>query len=138
MDILTPEERSERMRKIRGKDTKPELIVRKFLHSNGYRYRLHDNSLPSRPDIKLSKYKTIIQINGCFWHGHENCKYAQTPASNKDFWRNKIEYNKKKDALNLQALKDLGWKVINIWECELKKSKREITLSLLRNTLGKF
>jgi DNA mismatch endonuclease, patch repair protein len=138
MDILTPEERSERMSKIRGKDTKPELVVRKFLHANGYRYKLHDKSLPGRPDIKLPKYKTVIEINGCFWHGHDHCKNAQTPASNKDFWKNKIENNKKKDALNLQALSNLGWKVITIWECELKPYKLQETLKLLINTLGKF
>jgi DNA mismatch endonuclease (patch repair protein) len=135
MDRLTPEERSRHMKKIKGKDTKPEMIVRKFLHANGFRFRLHDKSLPGRPDIKLSKYKTAIFIHGCFWHGHQDCHIYQMPKTRIEFWKNKIDNNIVRDKRNLEALEQAGWKVIVIWECQLKATKRTIELQSLINTL---
>lgn len=120
-DIMTPEQRSRCMSAIKGKDTKPEMIVRKYLFSKGLRYRLHVRSLPGHPDIVLPKYRTVVFINGCFWHGHEGCKYYRLPKSNVEFWESKITNNKNRDVLNEIKLKELGWRVIRIWECEIKR-----------------
>ena len=118
------------MAAIKGKDTKPEMIVRKYLFSRGLRFRVQVRKLPGTPDIVLPKYKTAIFINGCFWHGHEGCKYFRLPKSNVDFWREKIERNIERDRESMQALFDLGWKVIRVWECELRnKANREETLN---------
>lgn len=119
------------MRSVKGKDTKPEMIVRKYLFSKGFRYRLHDKKLPGKPDIKLSKHKTVILINGCFWHGHKNCKIYVMPKTNTDFWYSKIEKNIHRDEKNISKLRKLGWNVIVLWECQLKKKKREKTLNNL-------
>lgn len=108
---------------IRDKNTKPELLVRRVLHKAGYRFRLHDKKLPGKPDLVLRKYKTVIFVNGCFWHRH-GCKSFKWPQSRGGFWRNKIEKNVARDCKNYSALGDLGWKVIVVWECELKN--REI------------
>jgi len=121
-DVHTPEQRSYNMSRIRGKNTKPEEQVRKYLFSQGFRYRKNDVRLPGKPDIVLPKYKTVIFVNGCFWHKHEGCKYFVWPKNNADFWKNKIESNVTRDDKNYQQLKELGWKVLIIWECELKRS----------------
>lgn len=120
-DTLTSEQRSRNMAAIKGKDTKPEMIVRKYLFSQGLRYRLHDKKLPGCPDIVLKKYKTVIFIDGCFWHGHEGCKYFKIPKSNIFYWDQKIRGNKARDIANEYVLQTQGWNVIRVWECEIKK-----------------
>lgn len=135
-DVMTPEQRSRCMAAIKGKDTKQEVMVRKFLFSKGLRYRLNSRKLPGSPDIVLKKYKTVIFVDGCFWHGHEGCKYFRLPKSNTLFWKAKITRNIERDMETTQALKDLGWKVIRIWECELRnKSSREAALNKLFNDI---
>ena len=109
------------MSRIRSKDTKPEMIVRKFLHGQGFRYRLHVKDLPGKPDIVLPKYKTVIFIHGCFFHGHKDCKYFVVPKTRTEWWVNKINGNIANDAKAFEALNKLGWKVLEVWECELKK-----------------
>lgn len=131
MDNRSKEARSRNMAKIHSKNTKPEETVRKYLFSQGFRYRKNDKKLPGTPDIVLPKYNTVIFVNGCFWHKHEGCKYFVWPKSNVDFWRNKIETTVKRDAEKKKQLNALGWHVITIWECELKKDKIENTLSTL-------
>jgi len=123
------------MSKIRSKDTKPEEIVRKYLFLQGFRYRKNDSRYPGKPDIVLPKYKTVIFVNGCFWHKHEGCKYFVWPKNNADFWKKKIESNVARDAKNYQQLESLGWKVLTIWECELKTHCREETLVNITRTL---
>ena len=107
------------MAAIRGKDTKPELLVRKFLFSRGFRYRLNHPHLPGHPDLVLRKYRTVIFVNGCFWHGHENCKYFRLPKTNIEFWQKKIERNKERDKKEQCQLAAMGWHCITIWECQL-------------------
>lgn len=109
------------MSKIKSKNTAPEMIVRRYLHSKGFRYRLHDKKLPGKPDLILPKYNTVVFIHGCFWHGHEGCKYYRIPKSNTDYWIRKIERNSIRDRENQQLLWDMDWKVITVWDCELKK-----------------
>jgi DNA mismatch endonuclease (patch repair protein) len=118
-DIYSITKRSEIMSKISGKDTKPEILIRKFLFSIGFRFRKNDIRLPGKPDIVLPKYNTIIFINGCFWHGH-NCKARNLPAIRKDFWELKISENTERDKKNIKNLEYAGWKVLTIWQCELK------------------
>ena len=130
-DTVNRQRRTEIMGSIKSFDTKPELIVRKFLFSKGFRYRLHDKSLPGKPDIKLKKYNCLILVNGCFWHGHKNCKIYVMPKTNKRFWYAKIENNMIRDQKNLRKLKRFGWKVIVLWECQLKNKNKEKTLNLL-------
>lgn len=120
MDIWDKKKRSEVMSKIRSKNTKPEILLRKALFGKGYRYRINDKRLPGKPDIVLPKYKTVIFVNGCFWHGHEECKKSILPVSNVDFWREKIHSNINRDKNNTLLLENTGWKVLTIWECELK------------------
>ena len=116
------------MSKIRSKDTKPELALRKALFAKGFRYRANDNRLPGKPDIVLSKYKTVIFVHGCFWHGHEGCKYASTPKTNVQFWIDKITSNVERDKVSAEKLTALGWNVITVWECEIRhKYKRDLT-----------
>lgn len=134
-DVHSTEVRSYNMSQIKGKNTKPEMLVRKYLFSQGFRYRLHSNNLPGKPDIILPKYKTVIFINGCFWHGHENCKYFVVPKTRTSWWINKIERNKQVDSDNFKKLMLLGWKVLTIFECELKKGKKENTLNELINKI---
>ena len=114
------EQRSRNMSAIKSKNTKPEIAVRKLLHSMGYRFRLHRKDLPGSPDIVLPKYKTVIFVHGCFWHRHENCKYATTPKTRKEFWEKKFRENINRDNLNQANLSLKGWKIIIIWECQLK------------------
>ncbi len=116
------------MSQIKGKDTKPELIVRKFLFSKGLRYKLHDKSLPGKPDIVLPKFKTVIFVNGCFWHGHDGCKYFILPKTRSEWWKSKIFATKAKDQKIINDLHIQGWKIITIFECELKPLKKEQTL----------
>lgn len=134
-DVHTPEQRSYNMSQIHSKNTKPEELVRKYLFSKGFRYRKNDARLPGKPDIVLPRYKTVIFVNGCFWHGHEGCRYFVWPKNNAEFWRAKISGNIQRDIQCHQALTELGWNVIVIWECELKKANREITLDKLERTL---
>lgn len=135
-DVMTPEQRSRCMAAIKGKDTKPELIVRKYLFSRGLRFRVQVRKLPGKPDIVLPKYKTAIFVNGCFWHGHEGCKYFRLPKSNVEFWKEKIERNIERDKESMQALFDLGWKVVRVWECELRnKANREETLNKIYTSI---
>ena len=119
-DIKTKEERSRNMAAIKGKDTKSEMIVRKYLFSRGMRFRIQVKKLPGNPDIVLPKYKAVIFVNGCFWHRHEGCKYFRLPQSNVEFWKDKIERNVLRDMRNEDELKALGWHVFRIWECEIK------------------
>ena len=130
-DVHTPEVRSYNMSQIKGKNTKPEEIVRKTLFANGFRYRKNVVSLPGKPDIVLPKYHSCVFVNGCFWHKHENCKYFVWPKSNPDFWKNKIERNVERDKKNYALLTDAGWHVFIVWECELKGKKKIPTLDNL-------
>ena len=114
------EQRSRNMSAIKSKNTKPEIKVRKVLHSMGYRFRLHAKDLPGSPDIVLPKYKTVIFVHGCFWHRHENCKYASTPKTRKEFWNKKFTENKKRDSEIQEKIKILDWRSVVIWECETK------------------
>lgn len=130
-DVHSKEVRSYNMSRIRGKDTKPEVLVRKYLFSRGLRFRKNDKRYPGHPDIVLPKYRTIVFIHGCFWHFHDGCKYAVMPSSNTDFWEKKLYGNRYRDQHNQEKLSDMGWNVIVIWECQLKKDKREQTLDHL-------
>ena len=114
------EQRSRNMSAIKSKNTKPEITLRKLLHSMGYRFRLHRKDLPGSPDIVLPKYKTVIFVHGCFWHRHENCKYASTPKTREEFWEAKFRENINRDKLNQENLSSKGWKIIVVWECEIK------------------
>ncbi len=134
MDHLTAAERSKNMARIKSKNTKPELLVRKLLFANGLRYRLHAKDLPGKPDIYIKKYKTVIDIRGCFWHAHDNCKLAKKPKTNRGYWVTKIQNNKERDLVNQKLLEDLGFKVFTIWECETKNQQKLSTIVI--NILG--
>ena len=121
-DSISKEQRSRNMSHIRSTNTSIEVKVRKHLFSNGFRYRKNVTSLPGKPDIVLPKYKTVVFVHGCFWHRHEGCKYATTPSSNSEYWQTKFSRNIENDKKHVQELNNLGWKVITIWECEIKKS----------------
>ena len=136
-DIMTKEKRHLCMSHIKGKNTRPEWIVRRFLFHHGFRYRLHDKRIPGSPDIVLSRYHTVIFVNGCFWHSHD-CLHAKLPKTNTDFWEAKMRRNKERDADNYSKLHSMGWNVILIWECELKPSKRDETLEILMSILRKM
>ena len=123
MDVHSKEVRSYNMSCIKGKGTKPEEMVRKYLFSQGFRYRKNDKRLPGTPDIVLPKYKTVIFVNGCFWHGHEGCKYFVWPKNNAEFWKAKILQNIERDKRDFERLENAGWKVIVVWECQLKKAR---------------
>ncbi|WP_421862823.1 very short patch repair endonuclease [Parvibaculum sp.] len=134
MDTLTPAERSERMGRIRGRDTKPELLVRRLIHSMGYRYRLHRKDLSGKPDLVFGPKRKIVFVHGCFWHRHPSakCKLARLPKSRLEFWQAKLEANRKRDIANIKRLKALGWKVLIVWECESGKTEH------LKNKLCRF
>lgn len=134
-DIVSPEKRSDMMSGIRGKDTKPEIIIRGLLHRLGYRFRLHRKTLPGRPDIVLPKWRTVIFVNGCYWHGHENCHLFRPPKTRTEFWTNKIEGNQARDRRNHAALQDAGWKVLVIWECAVSK-KLSLTAEQLEGAIS--
>jgi len=120
-DTFTPEERSRIMSKVRSKDTKPEKVVRSLLHKSGFRFRLHRDDLPGRPDIVLPKHQKVIFVHGCFWHGHEGCKRSSRPESNVEYWDKKLDRNIERDRRNRRDLRRLGWKVLVVWECETKR-----------------
>ena len=122
-DVHSIATRSYNMSRIKGKNTKPEMLVRKYLFAHGFRYRLHSKKLPGKPDIVLPKYKTVIFVHGCFWHGHKDCKYFVVPKTRTDWWLNKINGNKANDAKKVQTLAQAGWKVLIVWECQLKPGK---------------
>lgn len=130
-DVHSKATRSYNMSRIKSKDTKPELVVRKFLHAKGFRYRLHDKKLPGKPDIVLPKYRTVIMIHGCFWHGHEGCRNYVIPKTRTEWWQQKINRNRELDQQNLSKLILEGWKVLTIFECELKPKMRADTLNHL-------
>lgn len=134
MDTLSPPERSERMGRIRGRDTKPEMRVRRLVHSMGYRYRLHRKNLPGKPDLVFGPKKKVIFVHGCFWHRHSNprCKLARLPKSRLEFWRTKLEANRERDIANVKKLRALGWKVLIVWECESARNEH------LKNILSRF
>lgn len=121
MDIWSKSKRSDVMSKIKGKNTKPEILLRSALFKLGYRFRIHDVKLPGKPDIVFPKYKTVVFVHGCFWHFHDRCNEGKIPKSNEVFWREKLHKNKLKDDMNLKAIVDLGWNPIVVWECEIEK-----------------
>lgn len=142
-DTMTREQRHRCMSHIRSKGTKPELKVRKWLWSHGYRYRLNVKSVPGKPDIVMRPYRTAIFVNGCFWHGHDNCENLRIPKSNTEFWTSKISRNRKRDQENYQLLQENGWRVIVIWECQLtpknlEHTMREVELLLNENMLALY
>lgn len=134
MDHLTPERRSENMRRIKSHSTKPEMVVRRLVHGLGFRYRLHRKELPGKPDLVFRPKRKVIFVHGCFWHGHERegCVDARRPKSNRGYWNPKLARNKKRDAERIVELKKLGWKTLTIWECETQG------ISLLEKRLQKF
>lgn len=135
-DVHDKKTRSYNMSQIKATNTKPEMLVRKFLHANGFRYTLHNKKLPGKPDIVLPKYKTIIFIHGCFWHGHTNCKYYVVPKTRTKWWLDKINRNKANDTKAIKTLKKEGWKIITVWECKQKPAKIDKTLSALLSKLS--
>lgn len=137
-DIKTKESRSYNMSRIAGKNTKPEELVRKYLFSKGFRYRKNVRKLPGTPDVVLPKYRTVIFVNGCFWHGHEGCKMFRMPQKNGDFWEKKINRNRERDRKNKKTLEDNGWQVIVIWECELTTNKLEQTMRKVELQLQQY
>jgi DNA mismatch endonuclease (patch repair protein) len=134
VDIWSKEKRSEVMSKIRGKNTKPEMILRSGLFRKGFRFRVNQKDLPGKPDIVLRKYRTVIFVHGCFWHFHKNCKEGRIPSSNSHFWKEKLEKNIKKDKKNIKALINIGWKVIVVWECKIENETNSV-ISKIVNSL---
>lgn len=134
-DVHNKATRSYNMSQIKSKHTKPEMLVRTFLHHNGFRFRLHSKNLPGRPDLVLPKYQTGIFIHGCFWHGHNKCKYYVIPKTKTDWWLNKINNNKTNDTKAIKALRKQGWKIIVVWECALKPKKMNTTLNKLLSAM---
>ncbi|GAB3629646.1 very short patch repair endonuclease [Pandoraea terrae] len=135
MDIVDANTRSQMMSGIRAKDTKPEMIVRRFLHSNGFRYRLHDRKLPGTPDLVLPKYRAVIFVHGCFWHHHPDCDKAYIPASDTEKWMHKFQTNRTRDERNVTLLTQMGWHVIVVWECELSARRAASQLNGLKDSL---
>jgi DNA mismatch endonuclease (patch repair protein) len=135
-DVHDKKTRSYNMSMIRSKNTRPEMLVRKFLHAQGFRYRLHDKKLPGKPDIILPKYKTVIFIHGCFWHGHKGCKFFVVPKTRTQWWLDKIGVNTTNDMKAAKALRKDGWRIINLWECNLKPKKFKRTYSRLLKRLS--
>ena len=138
MDVLRAEQRHRNMSAVRSKNTKPEIIVRRYLWHHGFRYRMNSSGLPGHPDIVLRKYRSCIFVNGCFWHGHENCRLFRMPVTNREFWRRKIDSNRKRDAEELRKLAGMGWHCITVWECELSRDLREGTLGSIAMMLKHF
>ncbi|RZK25696.1 MAG: DNA mismatch endonuclease Vsr [Flavobacterium sp.] len=136
-DVHSAEVRSYNMSRIKSRNTKPELLLRKVLFANGFRFRLHDKSLPGKPDIVLKKYNTVIFVHGCFWHGHKECKYFVVPKSRTEWWMNKITGNQRNDMVKKKDLRKAGWNVIEVFECDLKKGKLERTVQRVINNLKK-
>ena len=125
-DVFTKKERSRVMSKVRSKDTRPEMAVRRLVHSSGYRYRLHRKDLPGKPDLVFPRHEKVIFVHGCFWHGHRGCPRAARPTSNMDFWNEKLDKNMERDRRNKQKLRRQGWEVLVIWECETKRYKHMV------------
>jgi DNA mismatch endonuclease (patch repair protein) len=136
-DVHTRATRSYNMSRIKAKDTKPEMKVRRFLHSQGFRYKLHDKTLPGKPDLVLPRFKTVIFIHGCFWHGHESCRYFVVPKTKTDWWLAKIGGNKANDEKAVTQLQKDGWKIIIVWECDLRPDKLDKTLQQLIRRIKK-
>lgn len=134
-DVHTPQQRSFNMSRVRSKDTKPEMLVRKFLFSHGFRYRLHDKKLSGKPDMVLPKYRTVVFVHGCFFHGHEGCRYFVVPKTRTEWWLDKINGNRRRDAVNEAKLEEAGWRIITIFECELKPKTKDETLGKLLEKL---
>ncbi len=134
VDVHEPKVRSYNMSQIKSKNTRPEILVRRFLHKKGFRFRLHDNNLPGKPDLVLRKFKTVIFVNGCFWHMHENCKYFKLPKTRTSWWKEKLNKNKKRDLLWHKQLRNLGWNVLIVWECKIRKDP-EATLESLTKAI---
>lgn len=130
-DVHEPKVRSYNMSQIKGKNTKPEMMVRKYLHAKGFRFRLHDRKLPGKPDIVLRKYNTVVFVNGCFWHMHENCKYFKLPKTRTSWWEEKLRKNRERDMISYSELKKLGWNVLIVWECQIKSHQLRTLESLL-------
>lgn len=130
-DVHSEVVRSYNMSRIRGKDTGPELVVRKFLFAQGFRYRVNYAKLPGKPDIVLPKYKTVIFVHGCFWHGHRNCKYFVLPKTRPQWWKSKIEGTRARDKRSSSLIKKMGWRLLTVYECQLRPPKKELTLSKL-------
>jgi DNA mismatch endonuclease, patch repair protein len=134
-DIYSKQKRSQIMGLISGKETRPEIRVRRFLFSKGLRYRKNVSSLPGKPDVVLPKYKTIVFVNGCFWHGHKHCRYAKIPSTNSAFWREKIEMNIHRDKSTLRKLKKMKWRVFVVWQCQLKSTNDLRLIGLCRQII---
>lgn len=134
-DRHTPEQRRFNMQQIKSKNTKPEILLRKLLFAKGFRYKINDKNLPGRPDLVLKKYKTVIFVNGCFWHGHKDCKYFVIPKTRTEFWVEKIQGNISRDNINESKLLEMGWNIITVWECQLKKQNIENTTTIIINQL---
>lgn len=137
-DKMTPEQRHRCMSRIHSRDTKPEMIVRRWLWGQGYRYRLNVKQLPGRPDIVLTKLSTVIFVNGCFWHAHEGCDKYRVPLTNVDFWKAKFRRNRERDERNYRLLHKMGWYVLVVWECQLSKENRSATLLALSRRLSQI
>lgn len=133
MDIWSKQKRSQVMSKIRGKNTKPEMLLRSRIFRDGFRYRIHVNNLPGKPDIVLPKYKTVIFVHGCFWHYHRECKEGRIPPTNTVFWHSKLQRNVERDDLNNEALKKMGWNVIIVWECEIEKQLESVFEKIIKS-----
>ena len=138
VDTLTKEKRSWNMSRITGRNTKPEILLRSLLHRKGFRFRLHDKRLPGKPDIVLPKHRTVIFVNGCFWHRHNNCEYAYTPKSRQEFWLNKFQGTVQRDQEKQKMLADLGWQVLVVWECELKGNNSLLVSDISSKLLGRL
>ena len=136
VDVLTPEQRKLNMSRIRGSDTQPEMLIRRGLHARGFRYRLHDKSLPGRPDLVLPKYSTAVFVHGCFWHGHD-CPMFRLPATRPEFWSNKIDRTRVRDERSFASLLRQGWRVLTVWECALRGPYR-LPLDLVISTCAEF
>lgn len=134
-DLLTPERRSWNMSRIRGKNTGPEVLLRSLLHREGYRFRLHDAKLPGRPDIILPRHRAVIFVHGCFWHRHKGCRFATTPGTRQDFWQVKFDHTVERDRRKQHELELLGWRVITVWECDLKKNAATV-VGNIKSALG--
>lgn len=124
MDVFSREKRSQIMSRVSGKNTKPEIVVRSLLHNLGFRFRLHRKDLPGKPDIALPKYKKVIFVHGCFWHGHADCSRSKRPSTNEEFWREKLDKNIERDKATVYALKKLGWNVLTVWACEVNDANK--------------
>ena len=138
VDTLTREKRSWNMSRITGRNTKPEILLRSLLHREGFRFRLHDKRLPGKPDIVLPRHRTVIFVNGCFWHRHNNCEYAYTPKSRQEFWLNKFQGTIQRDQEKQKMLADLGWQVLVVWECELKRNSSLLVSDISLKLLGRL